>query len=42
MTADDYYKLYINGRFAGQIPAPEYYFNYYWNEIDILEFEKER
>lgn len=35
ITADDYYKLYINGRFVGQGPAQGYPFCYYWNEYDI-------
>lgn len=38
ITADDYYKLYINGNFVGQGPAQGYNFNYYWNEYDISEF----
>ncbi len=35
VTADDYYKLKINGIFACQGPAPGYFFCYYWNEYDI-------
>lgn len=35
ISADDYYKLYINGIFAGQGPAPGYPQHYYYNEIDI-------
>ena len=38
ITADDYYKLYINGRFAGQGPAQGYWFCYYWNEYDITRY----
>lgn len=38
LTADDYYKLYINGAFVCQGPAPGYYFDYYWNRKDITEF----
>lgn len=38
ITADDYYKLYINGKFVGQGPAQGYYFNYYWNEFDITDY----
>ncbi len=38
ITADDYYKLYINGKFVGQGPAQGYHFNYYFNEYDISEF----
>lgn len=38
ITADDYYKLYINGKFVAKGPAQGYYFCYYWNEIDITEF----
>lgn len=35
ITADDYYKLYINGEFITQGPAPAYPFRYYYNSIDI-------
>lgn len=35
ITADDYYKLYINGKFIGQGPAPGYPFHYYVNRFDI-------
>lgn len=38
VTADDYYKLKINGRFVCQGPAPGYFFCYYWNEFDITDF----
>lgn len=38
ITADDYYKLYINGRFICQGPAPSYTDSYYYNEIDITPF----
>lgn len=41
ITADDYYKLYINGNFVGQGPAQGYYFNYYWNEYDITKYMKD-
>ena len=37
ISADDYYKLYINGIRAGQGPAPAYPQHYYYNEIDITE-----
>ena len=40
ITADDYYKLYINGEFVGQGPAQGYPFCYYWNEYDITDFLK--
>ena len=42
ITADDYYKLYINGEFVGQGPAQGYHFNYYWNEYDISKLLKKR
>ncbi len=35
ISADDYYKLYINGRFVAQGPAPSYHFQYNYNVIDI-------
>ena len=38
ITADDYYKLYINGRFVCQGPAPAYHFSYYYNTVDITDF----
>jgi alpha-L-rhamnosidase len=38
ITADDYYKLYINGTFVGQGPAPSYYFHYYYNRYDISKY----
>ncbi len=38
ISADDYYKLRINGRLAGMGPAPAYTFNYNYNEIDITDF----
>ena len=41
ITADDYYKLYINGRFAGMGPAPGYHFHYFCNEIDVTGFLRE-
>ncbi len=38
ITADDYYKLYINGKFVCQGPAQGYYWHYNWNEFDITDF----
>ena len=38
ISADDYYKLYINGRFVAQGPAPAYHFQYNYNEIDISQY----
>ncbi len=38
ITADDYYKLYINGTFVAQGPAPSYHFNYNYNEIDVTGY----
>lgn len=38
LSADDYYKLYINGRFITQGPAPGYPFHYYYNEIDVTRY----
>ncbi len=38
ITADDYYKLYINGRFVSQGPAPGFPFHYYYNTLDITDF----
>ncbi|NOU91253.1 Bacterial alpha-L-rhamnosidase [Paenibacillus sp. LMG 31460] len=41
ITADDYYKLYINGRFVGQGPAQGNYYYYYYNRYDVASFLKE-
>lgn len=38
ISADDYYKLYINGNFVAQGPAPSYHFRYNYNEIDIGKY----
>lgn len=38
ISADDYYKLYINGQFVTQGPAPGYPFHYYYNEIDVTRY----
>ena len=35
ISADDYYKLYVNGRFAGQGPTSGYDFHYFYNVMDI-------
>ncbi len=35
ISADDYYKLYVNGVFAGSGPTAGYDFHYFYNEIDI-------
>lgn len=41
ISADDYYKLYINGRFIGQGPAPSYHFKYNYNVLDITDYLNE-
>lgn len=41
VSADDYYKLYINGSFVGQGPAQGYHTCYYWNEFDVTDFIKD-
>lgn len=40
ISADDYYKLYINGEYIGQGPAPSYDFDYAYNEFDITKYLK--
>ncbi|MGN0165055.1 MAG: family 78 glycoside hydrolase catalytic domain [Lachnospiraceae bacterium] len=40
ISADDYYKLYINGTFICQGPAPGYPFHYYYNKVEITDFVK--
>lgn len=41
ISADDYYKLYVNGKFVCQGPAPGYPFHYYYNKVDITEYLKD-
>lgn len=38
LSADDYYKLYINGLFVTQGPANSYYFCYPYQHIDITSY----
>lgn len=40
LTADDYFKLFVNKQFVGQGPTAGYYFCYYYNEFDVTEFLK--
>ncbi|NLD87324.1 MAG: family 78 glycoside hydrolase catalytic domain, partial [Clostridiales bacterium] len=40
ITADDYYKLWVNGEFVGMGPAPSYTFRYCYNKIDISSYLK--
>lgn len=35
ISADDHYKLYINGKYIAEGPAPSYHFRYNYNMIDI-------
>ena len=37
-SAADYAKVYINGNFVGQGPAPGYEFCYYWNGYDVTDY----
>ncbi len=37
-TADDYCKVYINGAFVCQGPAPCYHFAHYYNTVDITDY----
>ncbi len=38
ISADDYYKLYVDGVYVAQGPAPAYPEYYYYNEIDLTEY----
>ncbi|MBQ7916886.1 MAG: alpha-L-rhamnosidase [Firmicutes bacterium] len=38
ITADDYYKLYINGHFVCMGPAPSYHFAYNYNTVDVSKY----
>jgi len=41
ISADDYYKLYVNGRFVAQGPSPSYHFQYNYNEVDVTDYLQE-
>jgi len=41
LTADDYYKLYINGHFVSQGPAPCYHFQYNYHALDVTAYLQE-
>ncbi|WP_429312032.1 family 78 glycoside hydrolase catalytic domain [Paenibacillus mucilaginosus] len=41
ISADDNYKLYINGSFAAQGPSQGYPYHYYYNRIDVRPFLQE-
>ncbi len=41
ITADDFYKLYVNGAYVGEGPAPSYPFRYRFNEYYIGDYLKE-
>ncbi len=41
ITADDYYKLYINGEFVTMGPASSYPWGFYYNEVDVSKYIKE-
>lgn len=38
ITADDYYKLYVNGRYVGQGPAQGNHYHYYYNRFDVASY----
>lgn len=37
VTGDDHYKLFLDGEFVGQGPAPAYHFDYYYNFFDLTD-----
>ena len=38
ITADDYYKVWLNGHFITQGPAPSYDFQYAYNTVDVTAY----
>lgn len=38
ISADDCYKLYINGRYVTEGPAPSYPHAYFYNEVDVADY----
>ena len=41
ISADDYYKVYINGSFVAQGPAPAYHRSYPYNAVDVEKYLKQ-
>lgn len=41
ISADDYYSVYVNGKFVGMGPAQGYNFSYYYNNYNIAQFLNE-
>lgn len=41
ISADDYYKLYLNGRFVAEGPTAGYPEAYFYNEIDVTDYLSE-
>lgn len=41
ISADDMYKLYVNGKFVAMGPAPMYRTGYYYNVLDITPYVRE-
>ncbi len=37
-SADDYAKIYINGKLVAQGPAPSYPFHYFYHKVDVSKF----
>ena len=40
VTADDRYKLYVNGAFVTEGPAPSYHFRYRYDTVDVSKYLK--
>ena len=38
ISADDYYKLYVNGKYVTEGPASAYHTHYFYNEIDLTDY----
>ena len=38
ISADDYGKYYLNGKFLGQGPTPGYIESYHYNEFDVTDY----
>ena len=38
ISADDYYKLYVNGKYVTEGPASAYHTHYFYNEFDLTDY----